>query len=92
MIDKLAIARNHDDGCFILATQAPDDEYIEFEYKAITSFIISVITTLIDEVLNNASSDAEFYAAEKMILRKVTETEEKRFQQREIKEDNDADA
>lgn len=84
MIDRLATARNHNGGNFILATAMSGDEDIKIEYKAIAEFKISVIRTLIDDVLNGTESDMKFNFTKNMILDKIREAEVQRFQQCEI--------
>lgn len=92
MIDRLAVARNHDGGNFLLATVVPPDTKIEIRGGASTAFLIAVVSVLIDDVLNNAPSDTTFNNIRSIILGKIADAEVKRFQQREIKEDDDADA
>lgn len=87
IVNRLARARNFEDGSFILVTSEPDSEDIRLEVKGSYSVLLPAICDILKEILSDAEDDKAASIIREHIKEVIIEDEQRRFQNGNLKEE-----
>lgn len=84
MIDRLAKAKNFQDGEYVLITKLAGEQQCKVEMETTANTLLNVIEILCERMFSRIRSEKSFNIAHDVILKAVSDAETRRFQRSEI--------
>jgi len=80
IVNRLARARNFEDGSYILVTSEPDSEDIKIEAKGNYDVFVPAICDILNEILSKAKDNKAALIVREKVKKVIIEDEQRRFQ------------